>query len=148
MCRLTMTEKEKDEVPSYARQLKLQKPSIMKYYLGMIVAATFSLVYFFAPMYILTSIIALAMQYPSRHASMMYAAPLVLSILIPSKAMPSLGEPLKVMLHYFDYDEVHETSNEALRKAVNEDNKKFIFACQPHGVVRILHSFSIPYISI
>ncbi len=144
MCRLTMKDEVEDEPSSYASEIKLQKPSTMKYYLGMIVAAAFSLIYFLAPMYILTSTIALVTQYPSRYASMLYAAPLIISILIPSKGVPSLGEPLKVMLHYFDYDEVHETSNEVLQKAVDEDNKKFIFACQPHGVVSEVYStFSI-----
>eukprot|EP00560_Eucampia_antarctica_P003255 CAMPEP_0197840574 /NCGR_PEP_ID=MMETSP1437-20131217/45681_1 /TAXON_ID=49252 ORGANISM="Eucampia antarctica, Strain CCMP1452" /NCGR_SAMPLE_ID=MMETSP1437 /ASSEMBLY_ACC=CAM_ASM_001096 /LENGTH=338 /DNA_ID=CAMNT_0043450205 /DNA_START=103 /DNA_END=1119 /DNA_ORIENTATION=+ len=118
-------------VPTSARRKEV---SAFQFYLGMSVASIFSLVYIFSPIYILTSVAALLMQYPSRKISMIYGAPLIISLFTPAMGMPSLGEPLKAVLNYFDYEEIHEVSNDDLRKDLKE-KKKFIMACQPHGVI-------------
>lgn len=98
-----------------------------QFYHGMLIASFFSLIYIFSPLYILTSVAALLMQYPSRKFSVIYGAPLIISLFTKAKCMPSLGEPMKALLNYFDYDEVHECSNEELRESLKK--KKEIYFC-------------------
>jgi len=100
----------------------------------MIVASIFSLVYLFAPAYIITSLIAIICQYPSRNAAILYALPLIVSAIIPSFGAPCLAGVLSPMLDYFDYHEEFETSNEQFRDEARK-GKRYIVAVQPHGVI-------------
>jgi len=102
----------------------------------MCTASIFSLVYFVSPTYIITAFLALIFGYPSRNASLWYALPLIVSILIPSKGLPGprMARLLSPMLDYFDYNEELETSDDELRKMAKE-GKKVIVATVPHGVI-------------
>lgn len=125
--------KEKSSAVAYAGSKK-DGVTALQFYRGMFVASIFSFVYILSPLYILSSVAALLIQYPSRKFSLIYGAPLIISVFTKAKSMPSLGEPLKVLLDYFDYDEVHESTNEELRESLKK-NKKYILAMQPHGVI-------------
>lgn len=109
-----------------------------RWLLGMAMATTFACVYFFAPMYMITAILALIFRYPNMEWSFVIAAPLVLSILSKPKKIDCRF--LKPMADYFDYETAFEVSDGELRKLVNESNKKFILASQPHGVVSTMHA--------
>lgn len=109
--------------------------STLRWLLGMAVASVFSLVYLVAPSYILTSLLALLLQYPTRNAAILYALPMLLSAAIPSFGAPSLAPLLSPMLDYFDYREEFETSDEEFRELANKKGKRFIVAVQPHGVI-------------
>lgn len=68
-------------------------------------------------------------------SAVVYAAPLLISVVIPSRAMPWLGQYMKPMLDYFSYEEVLEMTNEEFVQQANVERKKFILAMQPHGIV-------------
>src|SRR3569623_1230532 len=57
--------------------------SSLRWYLGMIQAAVFSLAYFVAPFYMITAIAALGCRYPTPLLSWIYAAPIFVSALLP-----------------------------------------------------------------
>lgn len=100
----------------------------------MFVASVFSLVYLVAPTYIITSVIAIICQYPTRHAAILYALPMMISAIIPSFGAPGLAKILSPMLDYFDYHEEFETTNDEFREDAKK-GKRYIVAVQPHGVI-------------
>ncbi len=108
--------------------------STFRWFQGLLIASIFSVVYLVSPAYIISSILALLFQFPNGKYALIYATPLLLSIVTPSKFMPWLADYMKPMLDYFDYEEVLEYTNEEAVKAANS-GKKFIFGMQPHGVV-------------
>ena len=106
----------------------------LRWWQGLFLSSIFSLVYLFTPSYIISSLILVCLQYPTRNISLVYATPLILSLLFPSTGMPFLAKYMTPMLDYFAYEEILETSNEDAIKMANE-GKNFILAMQPHGVV-------------
>lgn len=108
--------------------------STFRWLQGLMVASIFSVVYALAPLYCLSSVAFLVLQYPCKHAAFIYTLPLLVSILVPSRQILGAANYMTSMLDYFDYEEVLETSNDDCRKLLN-DGKKFILAFQPHGVV-------------
>lgn len=108
--------------------------STVRWSLGLCIASIFSLVYLLTPVYVLSAIAFLCLQYPCKHAAFIYAAPLFISILIPCRPMLWLAPYMTSMLDYFDYDEVLEISNDECLKLANS-GKNFILALQPHGVI-------------
>lgn len=108
--------------------------SFFRWLQGLLISSIFSVVYLLTPLYIISAVIALCLQYPCKHAAYLYGAPLIISILTPSRQMPFLANYMTSMLDYFDYEEVLEISNEECIKMANE-GRKFIIAFQPHGVV-------------
>ena len=108
--------------------------STLRWLRGLFISSIFSLVYLLTPLYLVSSLVLLCLQFPSRNLSLLYAAPFLLSALIPSTAMPFLAKYMTPMLDYFDYEEILETSKEEAIKSANE-GKNFILAMQPHGVV-------------
>lgn len=109
-------------------------PSFFRRSLGLFIASIFSLVYFLTPGYIFSAIAFVLFQYPCKHAAFIYAVPLLISILIPSRPMLWLANYMTPMLDYFDYEEVLEISNEECIKLANS-GKNYIIAMQPHGVI-------------
>lgn len=108
--------------------------SSFRWLLGLLIASIFSVVYMLTPLYIITSVLLLCLQYPCKHAAILYASPLIISIFTPGRQMLFLADYMGSMLDYFDYEEIHEISNEELINLV-DSGRKFILAFQPHGVV-------------
>ena len=106
----------------------------MMWLLGMAVASVFSLVYLVAPTYVLTALLSLLFQYPTRHAALLYAAPMLISAAIPSFGAPWMAPLLRPMLRYFDYHEEFEYTDDELRRDA-ANGKRCIIAVQPHGVI-------------
>ena len=106
-----------------------------RYLLGMAMATTFSCVYFFAPAYMITSILALLFRYPTTEKAFLFAAPLILSIF--SKPVRLDVQFLKPMADYFDFEEAFEMSDDDIREYLKKNDKRFILASQPHGVVSL-----------
>ena len=106
----------------------------MMWLLGMAVASVFSLVYLVAPTYVLTALLSLLFQYPTRHAALLYAAPMLISAAIPSFGAPWMAPLLRPMLRYFDYHEEFEYTDDELRRDA-ANGKRYIIAVQPHGVI-------------
>ena len=111
-----------------------KRTTSLRWWQGFFLSSIFSLVYLFTPSYIISSLTLVCLQYPTRNISLMYATPLILSLIFPSTGMPFLAKYMTSMLDYFAYEEILETSNEDAIKMANE-GKNFILAMQPHGVV-------------
>lgn len=109
--------------------------STPRWLLGLFQASVFSLVYLLAPIYIISAILFLWFQYPSKNAAWLYAGPLILSYFSKPKAMPDfVRKYLRPMADYFQYEEISEFTYDDFRKAAKEQ-KKYILASQPHGVI-------------
>ena len=106
----------------------------LQWFLGMGVSSVFSLVYLVAPTYVLTALLALICQYPTRHAAWLYALPMLISAAIPSRGVPWMAPLLRPMLRYFDYHEIFEYSDDDFRRDAQR-GKRYIVAVQPHGVI-------------
>jgi 2-acylglycerol O-acyltransferase 2 len=101
----------------------------------MALASVFSLSYFVGPFYIPSALAALALRHPSPLASYLYAAPLLLSAVLPPVPAPRLVRRLlRPMLSYFDYEEVVESSPVDVRRQIR-DGRNYLLVFQPHGVV-------------
>mmetsp|Transcript_12749 Transcript_12749/g.23900 ORF Transcript_12749/g.23900 Transcript_12749/m.23900 type:complete len:319 (-) Transcript_12749:53-1009(-) len=111
-----------------------QGTSYFRWLQGLLISSIFSTVYLLTPLYIISALIAICLQYPCKHAAYLYGAPLIISILTPSRQMLFLAKYMTSMVDYFDYEEVHEITNEECLKLAN-DGRKFILAFQPHGVI-------------
>lgn len=114
--------------------------STFRWFQGLVISSIFSLVYIISPIYIVSSLVVLILQFPTRNVSFIYSAPLLLSILIPSKGASWIADYLRPMLDYFDYEEILESSNQDLLELLNKNKegsggRKFILAMQPHGVI-------------
>jgi len=110
--------------------------SFTRWCIGLFLASIFSLVYLLTPLYILSTLVLLITQYLNPKLYFyIYVAPLIISILVPSKQLTCLANYMTPMLDYFQYEEILETTNEALKKLNREDGTNVIMALQPHGVV-------------
>lgn len=108
--------------------------SSLRWWQGFSISAIFSVVYLVTPVYSISTLIVLFMQYPTRNCAIAWSAPLLLSILFPSTPMGFLAKYMRPMLDYFSYEEILEISNQETLKSVN-GGKNYIIAMQPHGVV-------------
>jgi len=122
------------------------KLSTFRWFQGLAISSVFSLTYIISPLYILTSLIAVILQFPTKNVSFLYITPLLCSIITPSKGASWMAAYLRPMLDYFDYEEILESSNQELFELMNKNNKSkktdgscerrnFILAVQPHGVI-------------
>jgi hypothetical protein len=108
--------------------------STLRWTQGLLLCSIFSLCYVIAPFYFCSAIIALIYQFPTRDLSFLYSLPLFLSMMFPAKQMTWLSDYLGPIVDYFQFDAINELSDEELLSGFKQD-KKFIFAAQPHGVI-------------
>lgn len=117
------------------RQFSDLKKEDRQWITGLLMASVFSLVYFLAPFYMLTAMMALLFNYPNRILAWLYAMPLFVSALVPATASPWLLSRLTPMADYFDYEEIHETSPRDVWTEVKEGKANFLVVKQPHGAL-------------
>jgi hypothetical protein len=113
---------------------KTDEISLTRWWQGLLISSIFSVVYLVTPMYIISSLLLLCVQYPTKQFAYIYASPMILSMIIPSMQMTFLANYMRPMLDYFSYEEICEISNEECITLTNS-GKSFILAMQPHGVV-------------
>ena len=124
-----------------------QSSSLLRRFVGLLQASVFSLAYFVGPLYILTAVGAVLARYPSPWLSWAYAAPILLSALLPPIPLPWILPLLKPMLEYFDYEEIHEAKPIAVRDEIFRNNKNYLLVFQPHGAVSFVGICSAIYAS-
>jgi Diacylglycerol acyltransferase len=107
-------------------------------------ACCFSMVYFVAPFYILSSLFLLVYDYKSIWL-WIYIAPILLSSLIPPLYMPRLISSLSPMLSYFDYTEIHEAKPINVFEEIGKNNNNYLCIFQPHGVISFVGILSAVY---
>ena len=110
--------------------------SFFRWFLGLAISSVFTLSYFFAPSYILCSILALAFQWPSMKFAFLFSMPVLISAVIPPMASPWLLNKLSPMLDYFEYDQIIEDSPADVRENMRK-GQSYILAVQPHGVISL-----------
>lgn len=121
--------------PDAAQEPKKSRDvSTWRFFLGMLVASVFSLTYVITPLYIIAALSSLIFQFPSRTFAYCFAAPLFVSVLVKPIPCPALIAMLSPMLDFFEYEQIVESSPVDVVKAMLE-GKKYIIACQPHGVI-------------
>ncbi len=108
-------------------------PGKLRWFQGLCYTAIFTMTYILAPLYIITSILALLCRYPTGKFAGVYALPLIISILTPSHGMPGIVGMLSPMIDYFDYESIFE-DREGLKEKL-EKGERYIFCCQPHGII-------------
>lgn len=107
----------------------------LRWFIGMCMACCFSMVYFIAPFYILSSFFILAFYSYTKLWVWVYLSPIIVSILIPPIAMPYVIRCLSPMLDYFDYDEIHEISPINVAEEIRSGRRNYLCVFQPHGVI-------------
>lgn len=103
------------------------------YTVGMLQSAVFSSTYFLAPFYMLTAVVLL-FKSPTSHYVWIYVTPIIISAIVKPIPMPWLIQRLRPMLHYFDYEEIHEKKPRDATQEIN-NGKNFLLVCQPHGAL-------------
>lgn len=122
-----------------------EKDSSTRWYLGLVAASCFSLVYFIAPFYMLSAIFVLLFNYPNRLFAWLFVSPIFVSALLPSRPSPWLLERLTVMASYFEYQEIHETAPRDVWTEVKEGKSNFLVVKQPHGALSYTGMLSACY---
>jgi hypothetical protein len=110
------------------------RSSTFRWFMGMIMASVFSMAYLVAPIYMITALLAIIFSFPSGHAAWLFAAPILISAVIPPIPMPWAIRMLGPMKDYFDYEEIHETSPIDVAKEIL-NGKNYLCVFQPHGVL-------------
>jgi Diacylglycerol acyltransferase len=123
------------------------KSSNMRWFIGMCMACCFSMIYFIAPFYMLSSLVILLYFY-NRMWAWIYVSPMIISAMIPPIAMPSIIRCLSPMLDYFDYTEIHETSPIDVVEEIRTGRKNYLCIFQPHGVISFVGILSAVYASV
>ena len=98
-------------------------------------ACCFSMVYFIAPFYILSSFFIMAFYSYAKLWVWVYLSPMIVSGMIPPIAMPCVIRCLSPMLDYFDYDEIHEISPIDVVEEIRSGRQNYLCVFQPHGVI-------------
>jgi len=119
------------EKPALQIKKTRDSSSRLRYLIGMFQASCFSMVYFIAPFYMLSAMLALLFKFPTLTAAWIYAAPIFLSAMIPPIASPRIIQWLQPMLSYFDYEEIHEATAFEDIKA----GKNYLCVMVPHGAL-------------
>jgi hypothetical protein len=119
--------------PMNARH-KTKSPSTLRRLTGMVMASTFTSVYFVAPTWTIVSIMALVFRWPSLPSAFVIAFPVILSALFPPVASPWILRCLSPILDYFEYEQILEDKPVDVRANMLR-GKSYIIAAQPHGVV-------------
>lgn len=116
----------------------------LRWWLGLFMACCFSMIYFVAPFYILSSLI-LTVYYYKTLWLWIYIAPILVSSVIPSVYMPQLIASLSPMLTYFDYTEIHETKPVNVFEEIAMNRNNYLCVFQPHGVISFVGILSAVY---
>lgn len=124
--------------------LKKHEVSSYRWFLGLLQSSVFTLSYFLAPTYLLTALIMVVCRYPSFLAASIFAAPLIISAILPPMASPWLLKKLTPMLDYFEYEQIIETKPVDVRANMRA-GKNYILAVQPHGVLSMTGMCSAVY---
>ena len=109
------------------------KKSLPQWILGMTISSIFSIAYLLIPIYLLSAIATLIMRYPSTNSSILYALPMLISIVIPPQPSRFVLRLLRPMLDYFDFESIHLDEKNIRSNMANGTN--YLFAAQPHGVL-------------
>jgi Diacylglycerol acyltransferase len=114
------------------------------WFTGMCMACCFSMVYFIAPFYILSSLIVMIYYY-HRIWVWIYVTPILISAILPPLYMPHCIRYLSPMLVYFDYTEIHETKPIHVAEEISIRGKNYLCIFQPHGVISFVGILSAIY---
>lgn len=106
-----------------------------RWLLGMIVASTFSMIYFVAPFYMLTAVLAVLFRFPSWQWALCYALPIIISALLKPIPMPALIQWLQPILDYFEFERIVEVSPINVYTEIVEHQKNYLCVFQPHGAL-------------
>jgi hypothetical protein len=106
--------------------------SSFRWFLGLLIASVFSSSYFLVPFYFLTALVAVLVKAPY---AWYYAAPILLSAVIPPIPCPWLVKLMTPLLNYFDYEEIHERHPIDVQTEMIQHNKNYLCVCQPHGAL-------------
>ena len=124
--------------PSQIRYWKEQRA----YYAGMILSTLFAWLYYIRPIHSLgIPFLLMYYSFPTKIIAQTILVTLIVIILIPVQQEKSVwsvtvvGTVLSPILSYFDYDEIVENSPVHIRESIVSNKKRYIFACQPHGIV-------------
>lgn len=109
-------------------------PSTGRWLVGMVMASMFSMIYYAAPFYMLSALVAVIFWFPSAHAAFLFASPILVSALIPPIPMPGVIKALAPMLDYFDFEEIHETKPVDVKQEIL-NGKNYLCVFQPHGAL-------------
>ena len=120
----------------------------IRWLIGMYMACCFSMVYFIAPFYIVSSFFILAFYSYTKLWVWVYLSPMIVSAMIPPIAMPFVIRCLSPMLDYFDYDEIHEISPINVAEEIRSGRKNYICIFQPHGVISFVGILSAVHATI
>jgi hypothetical protein len=115
--------------PSKQRQV-----GSLRWFVGMLMASTFSMVYFVAPFYMLTAA-ALLLAAPTSAFTWVYIMPILVSALVKPLPMPFVLRWLRPMVDYFDYEEIVESSPINVREEILLKGKNYLCVFQPHGAL-------------
>lgn len=109
-------------------------PTPFRWFVGLIMASVFSLVYFIAPFY-MAAALYLCLRYPWHSSTWVFASPILVSAAIPSITLPwKYLKILSPMLEYFHYEEIHENSPVDVKEQLLK-GKNYLCVCQPHGAL-------------
>lgn len=113
---------------------KSKTASTARWFLGLACSSIFTLAYFFAPLYAISAFLSLIFQLPSLNAAILFASPILISVVLPPVASPSLLKQLSVILDYFEYEQIIESKPIDARENLR-NGQNYIIAAQPHGVL-------------
>ena len=134
-----------------ATKTRLQRRGLafkLRWFIGMCMACCFSMVYFIAPFYIISSFFILAFYSYTKLWVWVYLSPMIISSMIPPIAMPYLIRCLSPMLDYFEYDEIHEISPIDVAEEIRSGRQNYLCIVQPHGVISFVGILSAVHATI
>lgn len=105
-----------------------------QWFVGMIIASCFSMIYFIAPFYMISAVLVL-IRFGSSIWAWIYVAPIILSALIPSVPLPGVIARLSPLLDYFEYEEILETTPVNVGQEMLSGRRNYLFVLQPHGAL-------------
>jgi hypothetical protein len=120
-------------------------PSPVGTFLGFLLASGFSFVYLVAPVYIIGCLLSFLYNLLTLTKPSLLTVPFVVSVLLPPIHAPAFVSKLTPLMTYFKYSEIRETSDEDMLRMMEKENKKFILAATPHGVISFTGMCSAVY---
>jgi Diacylglycerol acyltransferase len=93
------------------------------------------MIYFIAPFYMISAVLVLLRFSQSSLWAWIYVAPILISALLPSMAMPSVLRQLTPVLDYFDFEEIFEATPINVAQEIISGRKNYLLVLQPHGAL-------------